>query len=178
MQRSLFWRCNSTARGGCSPVAARRFLFMSRPRMEAYYSDPSFPEKYRDNLLVAEWGKGVLLRYPLSASGASFKAVQAPFLSCVNNMRPVGVAVGRGGRIFVSSLVMAGNEASPVSRSEIIMITRADDTPDAPFPAFEETTVPKEKLFTELEDASCHRRYRAQIELLRRGRSVCREAAS
>jgi len=148
------------------------------PTGQAYYSDPSFPEKFRDNLLVAEWGKGVLLRYPLSASGASFKAVQAPLLSCVNNMRPVGVAVGRGGRIFVSSLVMAGNEASPVSRSEIIMITRADDAPTAPFPAFEETTAPNEKLFAELENESWHRRYRAHIELLRRGRSVCRMAAS
>src|SRR6266550_2769750 len=29
-----FWRCNSTARGDCSPVAARRFLFMSRPGMD------------------------------------------------------------------------------------------------------------------------------------------------
>jgi len=34
MQRSLFWRCNSTARGDCSPVVARRFLFMSRPEMD------------------------------------------------------------------------------------------------------------------------------------------------
>ncbi len=148
------------------------------PTGQAYYNEPLFPGNFRNNLLVAEWGKGVLSRYPLSASGATFKAVEAPLLSCVNNMRPVGVAVGRGGRIFVSSLVMAGNEASPVSRSEIIMITRADDTPHAPFPAFEETTAPKEMLFAELENESCHRRYRAHLELLRRGRSVCREAAS
>src|SRR5439155_9532672 len=94
------------------------------------------------------------------------------------HMRPVGVAVGRGGRIFVSSLVMAGNEASPVSRSEIIMITRAADAPDAPFPAFEETTAPTEKLFVELEDVSWFRRSRAHIELLRRGQNVGRKAAS
>jgi putative heme-binding domain-containing protein len=148
------------------------------PTGQAYYNDPFLPEKFRDNLLVAEWGKGVLFRYPLYASGATFKANQAPFLSCVNNMRPVGVAVGRGGRIFVSSLVMAGNEASPVSRSEIIMITRADDTSNAPFSAFDESTAPEEKLFAELEDASWHRRYRAHIELLRRGKSVSRRAAS
>ncbi|MDB6038001.1 MAG: hypothetical protein JWM99_1842 [Verrucomicrobiales bacterium] len=148
------------------------------PTGQAYYNEPLFPEKFRNNLLVAEWGKGVLFRYPLSASGATFKAGQAPLLSCVNNMRPVGVAVGRGGRIFVSSLVMAGNEASPVSRSEIIMITRGDDTPDAPFSSVEETAAPEEILFAELENASWHRRYRAHIELLRRGGSVCREAAS
>jgi putative heme-binding domain-containing protein len=148
------------------------------PTGQAYYNDPFFPERFRDNLLVAEWGKSALYRYPLNPSGAGFKAAQVPFLSCVNNMRPVGVAVGRGGRIFVSSLVMAGNEASPVSRSEIVMITRADDALNAPFAAFEETTAPEEKLFAELESASWHRRYRAHIELLRRGGSVCREAAS
>jgi len=148
------------------------------PTGQAYYNDPFFPERFRDNLLVAEWSKSALYRYPLNPSGAGFKAAQVPFLSCVNNMRPVGVAVGRGGRIFVSSLVMAGNEASPVSRSEIVMITRADDAPNAPFAALEETTAPEEKLFAELESASWHRRYRAHIELLRRGGSVCREAAS
>jgi len=148
------------------------------PTGQAYYNDPFFPERFRDNLLVAEWSKSALYRYPLNPSGAGFKAAQVPFLSCVNNMRPVGVAVGRGGRIFVSSLVMAGNEASPVSRSEIVMITRADDAPNAPFAAFEETTAPEEKLFAELESASWHRRYRAHIELLRRRGSVCREAAS
>jgi putative heme-binding domain-containing protein len=148
------------------------------PTGQAYYDDPFFPERFRDNLLVAEWSKSALYRYPLNPSGASFKAAQVPFLSCVNNMRPVGVAVGRGGRILVSSLVMAGNEASPVSRSEIVMITRADDAPNAPFAAFEETTAPEEKLFDELESASWHRRYRAHLELLRRGGSVCREAAS
>lgn len=148
------------------------------PTGQAYYNDPYLPEKFRDNLLVAEWGKGVLYRYPLHPSGASFKADQAPLLSCVNNMRPVGVAVGRGGRIFVSSLVMAGNEASPVSRSEIIMVTRADDASNAPFLAFDESTAQQEKLFVELEEASWHRRCRAHIELLRRGKSISRQAVS
>jgi putative heme-binding domain-containing protein len=147
------------------------------PTGQAYYNESLFPEKFHNNLLVTEWGKGILYRYPLSASGATFKAEQAPFLSCVNNMRPVGIGVGRGGRIFVSSLVMAGNEASPVSRSEIIMITRADDAPNAPFSAFEETTASKEKLFAELEDASWNRRSRAHMELLRRGKSVSSEAS-
>jgi putative heme-binding domain-containing protein len=148
------------------------------PTGQAYYNDPFLPERLRNNLLVTEWGKGALYRYLLSASGATFKAKQEPLLVCTNNMRPVGVAIGRGGRIFVSSLVMAGNEASPVSRSEIIMITRADDQPNAPFHAFEETTATNERLFAELEDASWHRRYRAHIELLRRGPGVCREAVS
>jgi putative heme-binding domain-containing protein len=142
------------------------------PTGEAYYNESFFPEKLRDNLLVAEWGKGVLYRYPLKTNGASFRAEQIPLLSCINNLRPVGVAVGRDGRIFVSSLVMAGNEASPICRSEIVMVTRADDPPNAPFSAYEETSASPERLFAELEYPSWQRRYRAHLELSRRGKSV------
>src|SRR5579862_172872 len=148
------------------------------PTGQAYYDDAFLPEKFRGNLLVAEWGKGVLPRYPLNQSGASFKADQMPFLQCVKNVRPVGVAIGRGGRIFVSSLVMHANEASPVCSSELIMITRADDAPNAPFDAYDETAASPEKLFAELESASCQRRYRAHVELQRRGNLVSREAAT
>lgn len=148
------------------------------PSGEAYYDEPFLPARFRNNLLVAEWGKGVLFRYPLVKSGATFKADQAPLLSGTNNMRPVGVAVGRGGRIFVSSLMMPGNEASPICRSEIVMITRADDKPDAPVPAYDETSASDKKLFGELGTDSWQRRQRAQIELLRRGQTACRDAAA
>jgi putative heme-binding domain-containing protein len=67
---------------------------------------------------------------------------------------------------------MAGNEASPVCRSEIMMITRSDDASTAPFSAYEETDVPADRLFSELEDPSCQRRYRAHVELMRRGQSI------
>src|SRR5439155_11883240 len=128
------------------------------PTAQIYYDDAFLDAKFRENLYVAEWGKGMVLRYPLSASGASFKAPQIPFLFCTNNIRPVGLAVGRGGRIFVSSLEMKGNEASPVCRSEIVMITRAEDGAHAPFFAYEETEANAEKLFSELENASWYRR--------------------
>lgn len=147
------------------------------PTGEAYYDEPFLPARFRNSLLVAEWGKGVLSRYPLRASGATFKAEQVPLLAGTNNMRPVGVTIGRGGRIFVSSLMMPGNEASPICRSEIVMITRANDRPDAPFPAYDETSVSDKKLFGELGTDSWQRRQRAHIELLRRGQAACREAA-
>ncbi len=148
------------------------------PTGEAYYDEPFLPAKFRNNLMVAEWGRGVLVRYPLRTSGATFKVDQVPFLSGTNNLRPVGVAVGRGGRIFVSSLVMAGNEASPVCRSEIVMITRKDDAPNAPFFAYDETVISDKKLFAELGTESWQRRQRAQLELLRRGKTAWREAAT
>ena len=137
----------------------------------AYYDEEYLPS-LRRNLLIAEWGKGVLLRYPLEHAGATFKADQIGLLSASNNVRPVWVAVGRGGRIFVSSLVMAGNEASPIARSEIVMITRSDDATNAPFEAYEETTASNDKLFSELPNPSWERRYRAHIELSRRGKTI------
>ena len=142
------------------------------PTGQSYYNDTYLPEKYRHNLLVAEWGNAVVPRYPLRSSGASFKAEETRFLAGHNTARPVGVAVGRGGRIFVTSLYMAGNEPSPVSKSDIIMITRANDTADAPFEPYEETTAGVRKLFTELANPSWQRRYRAHIELMRRGGKI------
>ena len=142
------------------------------PTGQSYYNDTYLPEKYRHNLLVAEWGNAVVPRYPLRSSGASFKAEESKFLAGHNTARPVGVAVGRGGRIFVTTLYMAGNEPSPVSKSDIIMITRANDAADAPFEPYEETTVGASKLFTELANPSWQRRYRAHIELMRRGGKI------
>jgi putative heme-binding domain-containing protein len=146
------------------------------PTGQAYYDENFLPQNLRNNLLVAEWGKGVLLRYPLEPSGATYKAPEFPLLSCSNNVRPVGVAVGRGGRIFVSSLTMAGNEASPLCASEIVMITRADDAPAAPFERYEEVSASLPKLFDELGAESGSRQRRAHIELSRRGSAAFDEA--
>jgi len=140
------------------------------PTGQAYYNDTYFPARFRHCLYVAEWGKGVLPRYPLRPSGASFKADEAKFFAAHNNARPVGVAVGRGGRLFVTCLYMPGNEASPVVKSAILMITRTDDKANAPFHAYEETTAEEKKLRAELKNDSWSRRYRAHIELTRRGR--------
>lgn len=142
------------------------------PSAQSYYDDTFLPASYRHNLFVAEWGKGVVPRYPLRPAGAGFKADELPFLVCTNKVRPVGIAVGRGGRIFVATLHMAANEASPVARSDIVMITRAEDSPDAPFDAYEETQADESKLVSELTKPSWQRRYRAHLELVRRIRST------
>jgi putative heme-binding domain-containing protein len=147
------------------------------PTGMAYYDDNFLPEPFRHCLYVAEWGKGKLLRYPLRAQGASFKVVQIDFLAAPPTVRPVGVAVGRGGRLFVTLCHMKGNEASPAYASDLIMVTRDTDSDAAPFEAYEETSAPVEKLYAELASDSWHRRYRAHIELLRRGPAACKQAA-
>jgi len=146
------------------------------PTGQIYYDDTFLPESCRHSLFVAEWGRGKLLRYPLRPQGASFKAEQKDFLSGPPESRPVGMAVGRGGRIFTSVCHMKGNEASPIYKSEIVMITRDDDPAHAPFDGYEETGASLEKLYAELAKPSWHARYRAHVELLRRGKAACRPA--
>jgi hypothetical protein len=142
------------------------------PTRMAYYDDNFLPESCRRCLYVAEWGKGELFRYPLRPQGASFKVDQVDFLTAPPTVRPVGVAVGRGGRIFVTLCHMKGNEASPRYASDLIMVTRDIDPDSAPFDGYDETSVPVEKLYAELASDSWNRRYRAHVELLRRGPST------
>jgi putative heme-binding domain-containing protein len=148
------------------------------PTGQTYYNDTYLPEKFRNNLYVAEWGKAAVLRYPLRAEGASFRAGEIKLLSGRNNARPVGVAVGRGGRLFVTTLYMTGNEVSPVVKSDLLMITRADDIATAPFAPYEETAASLLKLYVELKNPSWQPRYRAHIELTRRGGDALHEACA
>ena len=146
------------------------------PVGQAYYHETFLPEKYRDNLLVARWCTGRIARYPLEARGASFKTTEEPLLVGKNQVRPVGVSVGRGGRIFATLSYMAHNEASPVYKSDLVMITRGDDKADHPFEAYDPPTAMADKLWRELSDPSWQSRYRAHQEILRRGGSLLEEA--
>jgi putative heme-binding domain-containing protein len=139
------------------------------PVGQAYYDEPLLPAKYRNNLLVARWGIRALTRYPLEPHGASFRAAEQVVLQGRNQARPVGVAVGRGGRIFVTIFYMAHNDASPICASDLVMITRADDPPAHPFEPCELTKARPAKLWAELEQPSWERRRRAHGEILRRG---------
>ncbi len=138
------------------------------PVGQAYYDEDHFPA-YRHNLLVARWGIRAVTRYPLVPRGASFQAVEHLLLSGKDQARPVGVAVGRGGRIFVTVAYMAHNEASPIYKSDLVLLTRADDPPTHPFEPYEATQATTEKLWAELGQSSWQRRHRAHVELLRRG---------
>ena len=146
------------------------------PVGQTYYNEIFLPERMRDNLLVARWGYRAVTRYPLVHRGASFKTEESGVLNGRNAARPVGVAVGRGGRIFATVAYMAHNDSSPTYRSDLVMITRADDSPAHPFEPYEGTTASPQKLFGELSDPSWWRRYRAHVEILRRGGPLLGEA--
>ena len=146
------------------------------PVGQSYYDETYLPAKYRNSLLVARWGNRALTYYPLVARGASFKVDEAVLLQGRNIARPVGVSVGRGGRVFTTIAYMAQNEGSPTYRSDLVMITRDDDAETHPFDAYDAPTVEPAKLWTELSDPSWWRRNRAHVEIARRGEPMLAEA--
>lgn len=150
----------------------------SVPVGQAYYHDDFLPETYRDNLLVARWCTRSVTRYPLTRSGASFKAEEQVLLSCQNDARPVGVTVARGGRIFVTIAYMAHNEGSPVYKSDLVMITRRDDAATHPFKEIDLVRAKPGQLWGQLSSPSWSRRAAVHTELLRRGKPVLQGSPS
>ncbi len=142
----------------------------------AYYDETFLGSKYRNNLLMAGWARRVVNRYPLKPRGASFTTEEHSLLIGRQQARPVGICVGRGGRVFVVILQMPQLEGSPTCPSDLVMITTADDDSSRPFAAYDAPSVPAEKLWTELSQASWSRRHRAHTEILRRGGALLTEA--
>ncbi|MDP6443425.1 MAG: galactose-1-epimerase [Pirellulaceae bacterium] len=142
------------------------------PVGQSYYNEEFLPEKYRDNLLVARWGTRSINRYPLKKRGASFSAEELTLLEGFDTTRPVGVAVGRGGRIFATLAYMAHNEGSPTYASDLVVITRADDPDSLPFQPVDLTAASVETLAVEFSSPSSWRSRRAHLELLRRDKET------
>ena len=138
------------------------------PVLQTYYADGYLPEKYDNNLLVARWCRRQVTRYPLEAKGNTFTAKEHVLLEGSDQARPVGVCVGRGGRVFVTICYMAQNEGSPVYRSDLAVITRKDDPDTLPFDGYDATSVKPEKLREERFRAEWNRSSTAFAELVRR----------
>jgi putative heme-binding domain-containing protein len=142
----------------------------------AYYDEPYLDKEYRQSLLMGRWDRLTVTRYPLLPKGASFTTEELPFLMGENLARPVGVAVGRGGRVFATVLYLPANVGSPHCFSDLVMITRADDAAGHPFEPYDVTTVAAERLWADLSSSSWERRSNAHQELLRRGGTLLGEA--
>ncbi len=139
------------------------------PVGQSYYDDAFLGEQYRNNLLVARWCTRAVTRYPLTPAGATFHCEEKPLIVGKDLARPVGVTVGRGGRIFVTVSFMANNEGSPIYRSEVAMLTKKDDPPTHPFEAFDVLKATNDQLQSRLANESWSQRYLAFVELTRRG---------
>lgn len=139
------------------------------PVGQSYYDDDFLGASYRNNLLVARWCTRAVTRYPLQPAGATFHCDEHPLIVGKDLARPVGVTVGRGGRVFVTISYMANNEGSPIYRSDLAVLTRQDDASNYPFDAIDVLHVPTERLLSELIRCSdWSRRRLILVELQRR----------
>jgi len=136
-----------------------------------YYDDDFLPTEFRDCLYVSRWGTRSIPRCSLAVDGDAFKTAEFPFLAGADEgeARPVNITVGRDGRLFAVNCYMEHNDASPIYKSDLFMITRQDDPKNAPFRAFDPVDATLDQLFAELESPSWERRFRAHLELTRRG---------
>jgi putative heme-binding domain-containing protein len=146
-----------------------------------YFDEPSWPAEYRRRLLMCRWGSAIVGSYPLVPRGASFSTNEQVFLSGSENARPVGITVDPQGRMFVSSLYMAGNAASPHCASDVVMIVPGEPgalPTGVPQPPGKDTSeLTDAELWQQLAAGSWERRRRAHHEILRRGGGLLDEAA-
>jgi putative heme-binding domain-containing protein len=146
------------------------------PVGEVVYDDTLLPEKYRNTLIVDRWGEHKLVYNTIKPNGATFKSEEHDLLLCQGDARPVGVAVGSGGRIFATVCYMAANDSSPVYRSDIVVISPKDAKVDPA--SYDIAAAPAMKLYAELSSPDWSRRHAACTEILRRGGAVLEEAPS
>ena len=142
----------------------------------AWYDEPTLADQIGGRLLMCRWDRNSVTSYKLSPRGASFAAEESTVLSGANNARPVGIAVGRDGRLFVTALYMSGNMASPYCVSDLVMLTRADDSAEMPFTPYDLARLAEDQLWLELSTTSWERRSRAHQEIVRRGGPLLTEA--
>ncbi len=138
------------------------------PVLQTYYADGYLPQKYENNLLVARWCRRQVTRFPLEAKGSTFTAKEHVLLEGKDQARPVGICVGRGGRVFVTMCYMAQNEGSPTYRSDLVVITRKDDPDTMPFDGYDVTTCDPKRLQSVDKNRNWWQFNAAVQELLRR----------
>jgi putative heme-binding domain-containing protein len=137
------------------------------PVLQTYYDDDYLP-KFRNSLMVARWCRRQVTYFPLKPEGRSFTAKEHVLLEGRDQARPVGVCVGRGGRVFVTICYMAQNEGSPVYRSDLAVISRRDDPQAMPFAGYDITKAKPERLLQSLEDRNWSEQKQAHQEIRRR----------
>jgi len=145
------------------------------PVGQAYLDEPALGERYADSVLVARWGQRRVSGYRLAQHGATYRGEEYPLLVGEELARPVGVTVGRGGRVFVALSYMAGNEWSPKYPSEIVVLDPANMPAEAIF-GYDAPIASPERLWQELASGSALQRQQAHVEILRRGGDLLQDA--
>ena len=134
-----------------------------------YYNEDHLGDKYQRSLVVARWGSRELAQFPLTPRGASFASSQKPLIVGKGTARPVAVFTGNDGRLFSSVCFMERNEASPVKKTDLVVLSN----PKAQWRshAFDPSTAGIKTLLGEIESSSWKRRFNAHREIISRGMS-------
>jgi putative heme-binding domain-containing protein len=143
-----------------------------------YYDEPELSEALRGCLLMARWDRRAVTAYQPIPRGASFKTEELTVVEGRNDARPVGLAVGPGGRLFVTSLFLAGNVASPYCHSDLAVLEPAAIRSAELVSPYDPVRAPAERLWAELDGPSWLRRGWAHQEILRRGGPLLDEAVT
>ncbi|MFO1020810.1 MAG: c-type cytochrome [Planctomycetales bacterium] len=138
------------------------------PVGQSYYDEEFLPEEYRHSLLLARWCTRKITYYPLIKSDATFKTSEKTLLEGRDLARPMGVTVGRGGRIFATVSYMAQNEGSPIYKSDLVLITTKDDSLAHAYKHPDLTLAPVETVYADLSLKSWRLQDQAHQEILRR----------
>ncbi|MGB8852305.1 MAG: hypothetical protein WCC69_01915, partial [Pirellulales bacterium] len=138
------------------------------PVGQAFYDEPLLAGACGDAILLARWCQSTLSAFPTRPHGATFKGRERVLLRGKNFMRPVGVAVGPDGRLFVATCGMRGNETSPVYPSDLLVISAAGTPPATDRPT-NMVTAEVDELLSLLAGKSWKLRQLAHEEILRRG---------
>ena len=162
------WMTSKTPDRADIPAMVNDEMGRAVPVLQAYYADSYLPETYRNNLLVARWCRRTVSRFPLEPTGKTFTAKEQVLLEGLDQARPVGICVGRGGRIFVTICYMAQNEGSPTYRSDLAVITRQEDPETMPFAAVDLTQVELAELSNPAHQGDWSRQQAETQEVVRR----------
>jgi putative membrane-bound dehydrogenase-like protein len=137
--------------GGGSPCGA---LFMD---------EPGFPAGFGRALYTVEWGRSGIMRHPLTANGASFKAGQEKFIDVV---RPTDMDVDGSGQLYISSWEGATFNYNGPKAGYVVRLTPPGWTRKA-FPDL--AKLGNAELMQHLASPSAFTRLYAQREILRHG---------
>jgi putative heme-binding domain-containing protein len=98
-----------------------------------FYRNDYLPEALHYRLLMCRWDRHAVTAYlpkRVDERTRTIAAGEESVLVGEENCRPVGIAVGIGGELFVTAVYMTGNMAAPYCASDLMLVTRAD--PGAP----------------------------------------------
>jgi putative membrane-bound dehydrogenase-like protein len=132
-----------------------------------YLQHPGWPDRYRNVLSTADWGRSEIYRHVLRPSGPTFDMQQEVFLKVP---RPTGMDIDGSGRLYVAS--WRGGEASMYVGPNVGFIARVvpRGLKPAALPNFREAS--DAQLLDHLTGPNTVAHLASQREVLRRGRKA------